>query len=125
MTKTAYMLGILFSTIFGWAAWTVVFLRLSPYGTEKYLALSLFYVSLFFALAGTLSLIGYYLRVYLHRNEIYYSHISTSLRQGVFLSLFLCVCLVFLDYKVFTWWNAGLLFLAIALLEVYFLSRRG
>lgn len=123
MTRSSYILGILLATLLSWGAWIVVINRLSPYSQDKNLAFLMFFASLFFAVSGTLTLLGYFLRIYLHRNEVFFSHIGTSLRQGVLLSIFMCICLVFQMYRVFTWWNAGLLLLSLGLIEVFFLSR--
>lgn len=124
MPRRSFVISVIIATLLSWAAWVVVINRLGPYSNDRMLALVLFFVSFFFAITGTLTLIGYGLRVYFHRNEIFFSHIGTSLRQGILLAVFVCFCLLFQMYRVFTWWNAGLLFLSLALIEVFFLSRR-
>ncbi len=113
---------IVIATLFGWASWIVVIYKLSPF-TQPFLALSLFYTSLFLALSGTFTLFFYYLRVWAAKKTIHGIQINSSLRQGALISTMLCVGLAFQRLKVLTWWD-GLLLLAIVLLiEFYFMSR--
>jgi hypothetical protein len=122
MIHGTYILAILIATVFGWASWIVVINKLSPFTTPE-LALALFYTSLFVALAGTLSLVIYYLRAWLNKVEIHNVQLNTSLRQGVLLSAMINTAIAFQRLKVLTWWD-GLLLLAIVLLiEFYFMAR--
>lgn len=122
MIHSSFLTGILIATFFSWASWFVVLYKLSPF-SQPALSLSLFYASLFIALAGTFALIFYFLRVWANKKEIYNVHLNTSLRQGVLLSVMIIVGLGFQRLRVLTWWD-GLLLLAIVLLiEFYFHSR--
>jgi Na+/melibiose symporter-like transporter len=122
MVHGTYLLVILIATIFGWASWIVVINKLSPFTTPQ-LALSLFYTSLFVALAGTLALMIYYIRAWLNKGEVSNIHVNIALRQGVLLSTMICIGIAFQRLKVLTWWD-GLLLLAIVLLiEFYFMAR--
>jgi hypothetical protein len=122
MIHQTYLIGIAFTAFLGWASWVMVIYKLSPF-SQPGLALSLFYASLFLALAGTFSLIFYGLRSWTNKKEIYNVHLNTSLRQGILLSAMIIIGLGFQRLRVLTWWD-GLLLLAIVLLiEFYFLSR--
>jgi Na+/melibiose symporter-like transporter len=122
MIHGTYILAIFIATVFGWASWIVVLMKLSPFTTPE-LALSLFYTSLFVALAGTFALIIYYLRAWLNKGEIFNSHLNTALRQGMLLSAMISIGIAFQRLKVLTWWD-GLLLLAIVLLiEFYFMAK--
>lgn len=122
MIHQAYLIGMLIATVFGWASWLVVLYKLSPF-SQPTLSLSLFYGSFFVALAGTFSLIFYFLKVWTNKKEIYNAHLNTALRQGILLSLMIIVGLAFQRLRVLTWWD-GLLLLAIVLLiEFYFHSK--
>jgi hypothetical protein len=122
MTLGRYLLGMLFSTITCWAAWVVVLIYIDPQkaGLVGFLA---FYISLFFALVGTLASVGFYLRRWFSKNEVVFAHITPSFRQGVLLSLCFVGCLIMQSFKILTWWD-GILFVgAVALLEFYFMSK--
>lgn len=122
MIHNTYLLSIFIATVFGWASWAVVINKLSPF-TSPELALSLFYSSLFIALAGTLTLIIYYLRAWLSKGGILNAYINTSLRQGVLLSAMICIAIGFQRLKVLTWWDGLLLLAVVLLIEFYFMAR--
>ena len=119
---SVYLLSILVSAVIGWVGWLLVWFRMDPFGSTT-LAITLFFLSLFIALSSTLALVGYYLRLYVRRNEIFYEHIIISLRQGMLLSFFICGSLGFQKFKVLNWWNALLFLVTIFLVEAYFLSK--
>ncbi len=122
MIHNTYIIAILIASFFSWASFIVVINKLSPF-SQPALSMSLFYSSLFIALAGTFALAFYFLRVWSNKKEIYNVHLNTSLRQGVLLSVVVVVGLAFQRLRVLTWWD-GLLILAIVLLiEFYFMSR--
>ena len=118
----SYLIGLASSAVIGWIGWLLVWWRMDPYGST-WIAVPLFFLSLFIALSSTFALIGYYLRVFFRRSEIYYEHIIISLRQGVLLTFFICGCLGFQKFKVLNWWNASLFLVTILLIEAYFLSK--
>jgi len=118
-----YCWTIAIASILTWSAFILVILKLDPYeATGK--ALSLFSISLFFALIGTFTLLGCWIRHLLgEEKDAKYHALSVSLRQGVLLSVCTLLCVTFLILGVLTWWN-GLLIVAIAvLLEAYLTSR--
>jgi Na+/melibiose symporter-like transporter len=96
--------------MFGWASWGVVIHKLSPYVSPAP-ALVFFYTSFFIAHTATFALLGFYLRVWLNKNEVYYQHINIALRHGVLLSVIMCTGLFFQRLRVLTWWDGLLLVL--------------
>ncbi len=122
MTHSRYISIIAFSGVLAWSAWALIVLKLSPYESAG-LALSFFYITLMIALSCTFTVFGFYFRVWLFKNEIFYKHINIALRQGVFLSLITVFCLIFQMMKVFSWWSGMLLVVIAVLLEFYFSSR--
>jgi len=122
MTHNKYLAIIGIAGAFSWLAWFVVINKLDPFESTG-LALGLFYLSLFFALISTFTVIGFYLRVWLNRNEIYYNHINVALRQGFLLTLIALGCLTLQLLGALTWWS-GLLFIAtVTMIEFYFMAR--
>ena len=122
MIHSTYLTAILFATFLSWASWFVVLYKLSPF-SQPTLALSLFYSSLFVALAGTFTLLFYFLRAWANKKEIYNVHLNTSLRQGVLLSAMIIIGLGFQRLRVLTWWDGILLLAIVLLIEFYFSSR--
>lgn len=122
MTHHRYISIIALAGLFAWVAWIVVINKLSPMETMG-LSLAFFYVTLFIALSCTFTVIGFYFRVWLFKNEIFYKHINIALRQGVFLGLIAVFALVFQMMRVLTWWSGFLLVIVFVLLEFYFSSK--
>lgn len=122
MAHKNYLLIIAGAGSLAWIAFVTVIFKFNPYESTS-LALAFFYLSLFIALSCTFTLIGYFFRLWLYKNEVFYLHINISLRQGVLLSLIAISCLVLLMLKVLLWWSGTLLIFAAVLLEFYFASR--
>ncbi len=122
MTHNKYLAVIGTAGLVSWIAWVVVINKLDPFESTG-LALTLFYISLFFALACTFTVLGFYFRVWLNKNEIYYQHIHTAFRQGVLLTVIALGCLTFQIMGVLTWWSGLLLIATITLFEFYFMAR--
>jgi len=122
MTHHKYISFIALAGILSWVSWVVVIFKLDPYESMG-LALAFFYSTLFIALTCTFTVFGFYFRVWLFKNEIFYKHITISLRQGVFLGLIAVTALVFQMLRVLNWWSGLLLVVVVVLLEFYFSYR--
>ncbi len=114
------LLGVL--ALIGWTAFAITIVRLDPF-TSTTLALPFFFGSIFFAVVGTLTLLGFYLRVWFGSGEIYSAHISLALRQAVLVAVALCFALLFQILKILTWWDATLIVAAVLLVEAYFAAQ--
>lgn len=123
MNLRSYLLGMFLSTIVCWVAFGLILYYVNPYNSGP-LGLIAFYVSLFFASVGTLTLIGFYLRVWFSKNEVLFAHVNPSFRQAILLSIILVGSLVLQGFGLLTWWDGALFVLAIVLLEFYFISRK-
>ena len=119
MTHHRYIGIITTAGVISWIAWILVITKMSPYESMGP-SLTFFFVTLFIALTTTLTAIGFYFRLWVFKNEIFYKHINVSLRQGVFLSLIAVFSLVFQMIRVLTWWSGILLIAVAVLLEFYF-----
>lgn len=117
-----YLWTIGLTALVSWAAWGMVIAKLDPYESTS-LALGLFFISLFFAFIGSFTVIGFGLRRWIGKNEIYYHHLSVSLRQGLLLSLCTLLCIGFLMLGVLKWWNGLLVVTMAVLVEMYITSR--
>lgn len=122
MSHHKYIAIIAGSGLLAWTGWLLVLFKLSPYQTLG-LSLSFFYVTMFIALSATFAVVGFYFRVWLFKNEIFYRHINVALRQGIFLSLIAVFCLIFQMMRVLSWWSGLLLVVISVLLEFYFSAK--
>ncbi len=122
MSHHRYIAIIAGTGFLAWVGWFLVISKLSPYETLGF-SLTFFYITLFIALSATFAVLGFYFRVWLFKNEIFYRHINVALRQGIFLSLIAVFCLIFQMMKVLNWWSGLLLVFVAVLLEFYFSAR--
>lgn len=123
MTLREYLIGMLISTALCWFSWALIIVYIDPEKTN-FLGFLSFYISFFFALIGTFTLVGFYLRVRFSRNEVLFAHVSPSFRQAILLSIILIGCLLLQSLEILTWWDGGLFVASVGLLEFYFMSRR-
>lgn len=122
MTHGRYITIIGGSGLLAWLGWVLVYTKLSPRETMG-LSLAFFFTTLFIALSATFAVLGFYFRVWLFKNEIFYKHINVALRQGIFLSLIAVFCLIFQMMRVLSWWSGLLLVVVAVLLEFYFSAK--
>ncbi len=122
MSHNRYIGVIAFSGVLAWIGWLLVINKLGPFESMG-LALSLFFVTFLIAVACSFAVLGYYFRIWLFKNEIFYQHISVSMRQGILLSMIASLCLVLQMLRVLTWWSGLLVVFVFLLLEFYFSSK--
>ncbi len=117
-----YLLTIALTAAVSWLAWGIVITKLDPFVSTG-LALSLFFLSLIFALIGSFTLLGFGLRRWIGKEELHEQHLNVSLRQGVLLSICTILCIAFLIVGVLKWWNGLLLVTISVLVEMVLTSR--
>jgi hypothetical protein len=100
----------------------LIVFKLSPYESMG-VSLSFFLITLLKSLTSTFTVFGFYFRVWLFKNEIFYKHINIAFRQGLVLALVAIFCLIFQMMRVLNWWSGILLLLVAVLLESYFSSK--
>jgi hypothetical protein len=122
MTHQKYTMVIGLAALVSWLAYYLVVEKLDPFASTG-LAMALFFVSLFFALTSTFTIVGFYIRVWFNKNEIYYDHINVSLRQGILLAMISLGCLLFQLLGALTWWSGLLLIGAITMIEFYLVAK--
>ncbi len=109
-------------TSFFWVVFFLVIIFINPNKTNAGTFI-LFYISLFLAIMGTVSLLE--LRIILKKRgtEEIKKKTTTSIRHGLMVA-FVLVGLLFMEgIDVLTLWDGIILFLAILLIEAYFWSK--
>lgn len=129
MNYKKYLIIIGCVAVVGWASLVLVILKLDPctapgeiticHSVSSF-ALILFFLSAFFAFTATFTLLGFGLRLWLHRYEIYLDHLNISFRQGLLLTFCTLAVLGLLVLNALTWWSGLLLIAIIILAELYF-----
>ena len=119
----AYLFGIFMATVLSWAAFVLIIFNVNPYSTSRWI-LFLFFLCLFLALVGTITLIGFYLRFWFSKKEIGFAHIGPSIRQAILLSLCVITLLALQILRLVNIWTGILLVLAILSLEFFFRTKK-
>lgn len=113
---------MLFATLVCWFGFGLVVFLVSP-EEAGLTGFSLFYLSLFLALAGIFSIIGFIFRYLLKRHEFAYEQAKTALRQGLMFALLVVAALFLQGQKLLVWWNLILLIGLLAGIEYFFISN--
>ncbi len=123
MSLKLYLLGIALTSISAFVIWLGVIFSIDP-STAVPFEFVLFYASLFLFLTGTLTLIAFYIRLLRTNNEFYYGNLLRSLRQAGLFSLFVASALALKGFRVISYVEITLLFIATILFELYFSAKK-
>ena len=123
MTLKQYLSTLLVVVVIAWASWVLVINVIDPYSTN-WIGISLFYASLFLALLGTASLLGFLIRFVILRQKLAFRVVNDAFRQSFFFSFFLLAILFLLSRDLFSWWNLVFLISALSVLEFFLISVR-
>ena len=85
-----------------------------------------FYSSLFLALAGTFSVIGFLVKkIILKNDQALFHHVKSTFRQGMLVAMVIILGMILLQINLLTWWNAILLIaLFVAVEGIIFTNRK-
>jgi len=123
MALRLYKFGLFVSLLLSGFLWFLLLLSVNPFLAPFWIII-LFYLTMFIVLTSLLAILSFNLKVKAGNKEVIYSHIVPTLRQSAFTS-FVIVGLIFLEQlKVLNWWVAGLLIIAMLLVELYYRSRK-
>lgn len=125
MSLRQYISIMLFSTILCWTSFGFVVINIDPF-EAGFLSFSFFYVSVFFALVGTLSIIffGFY-SMFSRKDEPLFKSVQGSFRDGILVSIVLTIMLYMQGMQMLNMWNAVALIAALVSLLIFlFFSKK-
>lgn len=125
MTLRQYLIIMSLATLVCWMVWFLVVYIYNP-ATAGLIGFLLFYTSLFLSVLGTFSVIGFFIRGKIIKNDdIVFRHIKRTFRQGFFFGIFCIINLLLAQFRLLTWWNFILLLTTYIFLEgLIFTSRK-
>jgi len=123
MSLKNYIILMLLATIACYLAFGAVVYFFDPF-SGGILAVMFFYLSLFLALIGTLSLIGLFLRLFFSKDKLVFKQVVTSFRQSIWFALLILIILYLQKVDLLAWKNLIFLILAFAILELFFMSYK-
>lgn len=121
MTVRTFVVGSSLAALAGGGIWALIITQLDP-ERAGYLGIGLFFLSLFVAVAGATSLLGYAVRRIIMRSQFPTYAVRTSIRQGMTISLFLTILLALQLGRLYRWWVAIVLVALMVFFELGFLS---
>ena len=125
MTLRLYLILMSVGALICWLAWFFVLGSVEPQ-QAGFFGFLFFYCSLFLALAGTFSVIGFLIKKIILKNDyIVFHHVKSTVRQGMLVAGVIVLGLFLLQIKLLTWWNGILLILLFAAVEgIIFTNRK-
>ena len=122
MTIRVYLWGMRITTLIALAALGLVVYYVDPV-RDAIFGQVLFYVALFFSLTGIATLFLFWVRRRFSRNEIVYSNVGLSFRQGMIIAFAVVTMFILQSFQLLIWWDGGLVVAAALLIELWFLSK--
>jgi len=122
MTLRKYLNLMLICTLVCWGVWVLSIFLISPQSAGT-LGFILFYFSLFLAILGSASIIGFVIRARLGKTPIF-MQVSISFRQGVWLASTVVFLLLLQGFHLLRWWNLALFILLVGIIELFVLTTR-
>lgn len=123
MTLKQLVILIGSATLLLWLGWAWIIDSIDPFSTNL-LGFVMFYLTLFLALCGTLSLATLYAKKSSYPKELSFHLVSMAFRQGVLLSAMITGLLYLQGGHLIRWWNIILLFAVVVMIEVVFLKTK-
>lgn len=124
MNLRIYLILMSLGTLGCWIAWFFVLNNISPIDAGL-LGLFFFYCSLFLAIVGSFSVVGFLVRRFFSKNdEIVFHHVRQTFRQSILLSILSIGLLLLLANGLFFWWNSLLLVSIFIFIEIFLATNK-
>lgn len=115
---------MILGSILCWAAWWIVVINIDP-SQDTGLGFSFFYISLFLALLGTISIFAFIIRKLFSKEQLpMFRYVQKSFRDSIFFSGLIIVLLYLQGINYLRWWNALLLLGALVLYLAFVWSTK-
>lgn len=118
MSLIRFMVLLALGTALAWAAWVLVIIRLNPY-SDGIPALILFFGSAAIAIAGTLTIAGFFIRYWLEREQVIFRQFAVASRQAMLVTGGAVIIGILQVQGMLRFWSAGLVALFVIILELF------
>jgi len=123
MSLRLYLTAMSLGTLLCVTAWVQI-IRTSDPHTAPWFIFSFFYATLFLALVGGFSLVGFVWRIWRKREAmILFRHVRKTFRQGLLFAILVTSALYLKSHTWLTWWSAVILILALVLIESIIITK--
>ncbi|MFH1142701.1 MAG: hypothetical protein ABIH67_00505 [Candidatus Uhrbacteria bacterium] len=123
MTFKQYLIVMLVGTACAWLSWLISLYTTDPTETSV-LGFMFFYLTLFIALVGSLTIFGSAIRVFLKKPNVISRQAFIAFRHGFLFSLLIIGSLILISFDVLRWWSIILLITVLVCFELFFLTSR-
>lgn len=123
MTLKKYLMLTALATAICWTIFLFISSVINPDLTNT-LGFFLFYLSLFMAISGTASLIGFLIRFVALRHELAFYAVKIAYRQSFMFALFIIAILMLLSQGLFTWLNLFMLIAVFVIAETFMIHSQ-
>ena len=123
MTLKKYLMVTAIATAVCWTIFLFVSSIINPELTS-WLGFFLFYLSLFMAISGTASLIGFLIRFVALKYELAFYAVKIAYRQSFLFALFIIAILILLSQGLFTWLNLIMLITVFVIAETFMIHSQ-
>jgi hypothetical protein len=124
MTLKQYFTVMVLGSILCWATWWIVILNIDPF-QDTGLGLSFFYISLFLALLGTISILAFMIRKVFSKMELpMFRFVQKSFQDSLFLSILIIFLLYLQGSNYLRWWNGIILIVSLVLYFIFVWSTK-
>lgn len=122
MSVKTFLLTMMLTTLVCWSAVGLIVWNIDP-SVATAVGLLLFYLALFFAVWGTLSVVGIGVRMVARRREPLFTYVGISLRQALWFAILINLALFLLSQNLFDWWMSIPLIIGFASIEGFSIAR--
>jgi hypothetical protein len=123
MTLKSYLTLMIIATLACWGAFIFILNTINPEITN-WLGFVLFYSSLFLAVSGLASIVGFLIRFWLLKQKLAFYSVNSAFRQSFLFGLLVISVLLLLANNLFSIFNVLLLVIIITLIEYFLISHR-
>ena len=123
MTFRQYLTVMLIGTAGAWLAWTITLFTIDPTQTSI-IGFLFFYLTLFIAIVGSLSILGSAIRVLIKKPDVISRSVYTAFRHSILFGLLIIGALILISFDILRWWSILLFVIVLAFIELFFLSAK-
>lgn len=121
MNFKAFVILIVIGTVVSWFSWGMSLFYFDPQQIGG-LGFTMFYLSLFLALSGTIFLVIDWMKARVMSRQLIFFRLRTSVRHSIFFTILIVGWLFLRSQDLLQWWNLLIFLFVLTALEFFFIS---
>ena len=123
MALRLYLFSLFSAMLISIGLFLILLSNVNPFAAPAWI-LVLFYLTIFISITSLLSIITFYVKVWLSNREVIYRHLLPTLRQSTLVALAVVILLFLKRLDVLNWWIVCLFIVSLILIELFFRSKK-